>query len=50
MDEEIFQSAIIQRSYQYLRRFSELQNLASFSYKPGSIEGNVSDVLRLLLQ
>ena len=50
MDEKIFQSAVIQRSYQYLQRYSEDKNLASFSYKLGSTEGSVSDVLKVLLR
>ena len=50
MDEKIFQSAVIQHSYQYLQRYSKDKNLASFSYKLGSTEGNVSDVLNVLLR
>ena len=50
MDEEIFRSARFQRSYQYLQRSSQFQNLANFNYKLGSVEGNVPDVLGLLLE
>ena len=50
MDEEIFRSARFQRSYQYLRRSSQFQNLANFNYILGSVEGSVPDVLGLLLE
>ena len=50
MDEEVFRSAIFQRSYQYLRRSSQFQNLASFNYRLGSVEGSVPEVLGLLLE
>ena len=50
MDEEIFRSARFQRSYQYLRRYSQFQNLASFNYRLGSVEGSVLEVLGLLLE
>ena len=50
MDEDIFQSARFQRSYQYLRRSSQFQNLASFNYRLRSVEGSVPEVLGLLLE
>ena len=50
MDTEVFRSAVFQRSYQYLRRSSDFQSLATFNYKLGNVEGNVPDVLGLLLE
>ena len=50
MDAEVFRSAVFQRSYQYLRRSSDFQSLAKFSYKLASVEGTVPDVLELLLE
>ena len=50
MDDEVFRSARFQRSYQYLRRSSQFQNLARFNYRLGSVEGNVAEVLGLLLE
>jgi len=50
MDDGIFRSAEFQRSYQYLRRSAQFQNLASFNYRLGNVEGSISEVLRLLLE
>ena len=50
MDEEVFQSDILQCSYQYLQRSSHFQNLARFKYISGSVEGTVPEVLKLLLE
>ena len=50
MDTEVFRSAVFQRSYQYLRRSSDFQSLATFNYKLGNVEGSVPDVLGLLLE
>ena len=50
MDEELFRSARFQRSYQYLRRSCNSENLASFNYRLGSVEGSVLEVLGLLLE
>ena len=50
MDEEIFRSPKFQRSYQYLRRYSQFQNLARFNYRLGSVEGSVAEVLGFLME
>jgi len=50
MDEDIFRSARFQRVYQYLKRFFSHANLARFSYKLGSVEGDVPEALNLLLK
>ena len=48
MDDEEFRSSIFQRVYQYLRRHIAKYDLDAFSFT-GSVEGNVSDCLFLLL-
>ena len=50
MDDGIFRSARFQRVYQYLKRFSNYTNLAKFSYRFSSVEGNVPEALNLLLK
>lgn len=49
MDEQEFRSEEIQRPYQYLKLYSTSQDLDRFSYKRGSVEGDPSDCIRLLL-
>ncbi|XP_029455051.1 E3 ubiquitin-protein ligase RNF213 isoform X2 [Rhinatrema bivittatum] len=49
MDHEEFCSEAFQRPFQYLTRFRQNENLDSFCYIPGSIEGSPVECLQLLL-
>ncbi|XP_027705939.1 E3 ubiquitin-protein ligase RNF213 [Vombatus ursinus] len=49
MDREEFCSESFQRPFQYLKRFHQGQNLDTFQYKPGSIEGTPEECLQQLL-
>ncbi|KAM4663578.1 E3 ubiquitin-protein ligase RNF213-like [Discoglossus pictus] len=49
MDVEEFFSECFQRPYQYLIRFEQKQNLDTFTYKKGSVEGHPAKCLQLLL-
>ncbi|XP_041073204.1 E3 ubiquitin-protein ligase rnf213-alpha-like [Carcharodon carcharias] len=49
MDDEEFQSEAFQRPYQYLRRFKNQENLDTFSYLEGSVEGSHVECLQLFL-
>lgn len=50
MDEVEFHGPTFQRVYQYLRRHTAGQNLDTFSYIPGSVEGDVADFLTIVLR
>ncbi|XP_032097310.1 E3 ubiquitin-protein ligase RNF213 isoform X3 [Sapajus apella] len=49
MDELEFCSEAFQRPYQYLKRFHQNQNLDTFRYQEGSVEGNPGECLQHLL-
>ncbi|XP_037593188.1 E3 ubiquitin-protein ligase RNF213 [Cebus imitator] len=49
MDELEFCSEAFQRPYQYLKRFHQNQNLDTFQYQEGSVEGNPGECLQHLL-
>ncbi|XP_069619694.1 E3 ubiquitin-protein ligase RNF213 isoform X2 [Ranitomeya imitator] len=49
MDVKEFRSECFQRPYQYLIRFREGQNLDTFSYDNGSVEGNPAKCLQIFL-
>ncbi len=49
MDDGEFQSNSYQRVYQYIRRFTDKQNLDSFSFNE-YIEGTPQDCLEIILQ
>ncbi|GCB69384.1 hypothetical protein scyTo_0001043 [Scyliorhinus torazame] len=49
VDDEEFQNEAFQRPYQYLRRFKNQENLDTFSYSEGTIEGNHVECLQLFL-
>ncbi|XP_078081837.1 E3 ubiquitin-protein ligase rnf213-beta [Mustelus asterias] len=47
VDDEEFQSETFQRPYQYLRRFKNQEDLDTFSYQEGIIEGSHVECLQL---
>ncbi|XP_067860096.1 E3 ubiquitin-protein ligase rnf213-alpha isoform X2 [Heptranchias perlo] len=49
VDDEEFQGEAFQRPYQYLRRFKNQENLDTFSYLEGTIEGSHVECLQLFL-
>ncbi|KAM5272726.1 E3 ubiquitin-protein ligase RNF213 [Ctenodactylus gundi] len=49
MDPKKFRSETFQRPYQYLRRFHQKENLDSFQYQAGSVEGSPEECLQHLL-
>ncbi|VTJ87284.1 Hypothetical predicted protein, partial [Marmota monax] len=49
MDEREFQSATFQRPYQYLKRFHQKENLDTFHYQEGSVEGTPGECIQHLL-
>ncbi|XP_076693046.2 E3 ubiquitin-protein ligase RNF213-like [Callospermophilus lateralis] len=49
MDEREFRSATFQRPYQYLKRFHQKQNLDTFQYQAGSVEGTPGECIQHLL-
>ncbi|VTJ74161.1 Hypothetical predicted protein [Marmota monax] len=49
MDEREFRSATFQRPYQYLKRFHKKQNLDTFQYQAGSVEGTPGECIQHLL-
>ncbi|KAM4524138.1 E3 ubiquitin-protein ligase rnf213-beta isoform 2-T2 [Odontesthes bonariensis] len=49
MDDQEFSSEGIQRAYQYLKLYSQNQNLDRFNYEEGSRVGDPSECLRLFL-
>ena len=48
-DKTLFKEPFFQRVYQYLRRHKGGQNLDSFHFA-GSVEGNTSDCLKMILK
>ncbi|KYO41916.1 E3 ubiquitin-protein ligase RNF213 [Alligator mississippiensis] len=50
LDRGTFKGEAFQRSYQYLRRYQNHQNLDRFCYSPQTVEGTEEECLRLLLQ
>ena len=50
MDVQEFRGSTIQRVYQYLRRHAANQNLDTFSYRHGCVEGSNRDFLRIILR
>ena len=50
MDVQEFRGPTIQRVYQYLRRHAANQNLDTFSYHHGCVEGSDRDFLRIVLR
>ncbi|KAM4802762.1 E3 ubiquitin-protein ligase RNF213-like [Urocitellus parryii] len=49
MDKREFCSATFQRPYQYLKRFHKKQNLDTFQYQAGSVEGTPGECIQHLL-
>ncbi|XP_034881723.1 E3 ubiquitin-protein ligase RNF213 isoform X2 [Mirounga leonina] len=49
MDQRVFCSETFQRPYQYLKRFHEKQNLDTFQYQEGSVEGTPGECLQYFL-
>ncbi|XP_077886537.1 E3 ubiquitin-protein ligase RNF213-like isoform X3 [Ictidomys tridecemlineatus] len=49
MDEIEFQSATFQRPFQYLKQFHQKQNLDTFHYQEGSVEGTPEECIQHLL-
>uniref|UniRef100_A0A8C6CC37 E3 ubiquitin-protein ligase RNF213 n=1 Tax=Monodon monoceros TaxID=40151 RepID=A0A8C6CC37_MONMO len=49
MDQRAFCSETFQRPYQYLRRFHQKENLDTFQYQKGSVEGSPSECIQHLL-
>ncbi|KAM4802731.1 LOW QUALITY PROTEIN: E3 ubiquitin-protein ligase RNF213-like [Urocitellus parryii] len=49
MDEREFQSATFQRPYQYLKQFHQKENLDTFHYQEGSVEGTPGKWIQHLL-
>ncbi|KAF4008099.1 hypothetical protein G4228_019714 [Cervus hanglu yarkandensis] len=49
MDQRAFRSEIFQRPYQYLRRFHQKENLDTFQYQKGSVEGSPCECIQHLL-
>ncbi|XP_077922358.1 E3 ubiquitin-protein ligase RNF213 isoform X3 [Halichoerus grypus] len=49
MDQRVFCSETFQRPYQYLKRFHEKQNLDTFRYQEGSVEGTPGECLQYFL-
>ncbi|XP_018090579.1 E3 ubiquitin-protein ligase RNF213 isoform X2 [Xenopus laevis] len=49
MDYQEFQSEYFQRPFQYLIRFEQRQNLDTFTYRKGSVEGNPARCLQIIL-
>ncbi|XP_067914752.1 E3 ubiquitin-protein ligase rnf213-alpha [Heterodontus francisci] len=49
VDNEEFQSETFQRPYQYLRRFKNQENLDTFSFLEGTVEGSHVECLQLFL-
>ncbi|KAG3268325.1 hypothetical protein H1C71_021321 [Ictidomys tridecemlineatus] len=49
MDEREFRSATFQRPFQYLKRFHQKQNLDTFQYQEGSVEGTPGECIQHLL-
>ncbi|XP_039082113.1 E3 ubiquitin-protein ligase RNF213 isoform X2 [Hyaena hyaena] len=49
MDQRVFQSETFQRPYQYLKRFHEKENLDSFLYQEGCVEGTPEECLQYFL-
>ena len=49
MDQRAFCSEIFQRPYQYLRRFHQKENLDTFQYQKGSVEGSPGECIQHLL-
>ncbi|XP_053149440.1 E3 ubiquitin-protein ligase RNF213 [Hemicordylus capensis] len=49
MDQEAFRSEAFQRPFQYLRRSNRNENLDTFKYKEGSVEGTPEECLQLFL-
>uniref|UniRef100_A0A8D2D6D2 E3 ubiquitin-protein ligase RNF213 n=1 Tax=Sciurus vulgaris TaxID=55149 RepID=A0A8D2D6D2_SCIVU len=49
MDQREFRSATFQRPYQYLKRFHQKQNLDTFQYQEGSVEGTPGECIQHLL-
>nr|XP_025715341.1 E3 ubiquitin-protein ligase RNF213 [Callorhinus ursinus] len=49
MDQRVFCSETFQRPYQYLKRFHEKQNLDTFWYQEGSVEGTPGECLQYFL-
>ena len=50
MDAQEFRGSTIQRVYQYLRRHAANQNLDTFSYRHGCMEGSERNFLRIILR
>uniref|UniRef100_UPI0040389A17 E3 ubiquitin-protein ligase RNF213-like n=1 Tax=Callospermophilus lateralis TaxID=76772 RepID=UPI0040389A17 len=48
-DEREFSSTTFQRPYQYLKRFHQKQNLDTFQYQAGSVEGTLGECIQHLL-
>ncbi|XP_062976188.1 E3 ubiquitin-protein ligase RNF213-like [Elgaria multicarinata webbii] len=49
IDQKVFCSAAFQRPFQYLRRSNRGDNLDTFQYEEGSVEGTPAECLQLLL-
>ena len=49
MDQRAFRSEIFQRPYQYLKRFHQKENLDTFQYQKGSVEGSPGECIQHLL-
>ncbi|XP_026936735.1 E3 ubiquitin-protein ligase RNF213 isoform X2 [Sagmatias obliquidens] len=49
MDQRAFCSETFQRPYQYLRRFHQKENLDTFQYQKGSVEGSPGECIQHLL-
>uniref|UniRef100_A0A8C6FXF9 E3 ubiquitin-protein ligase RNF213 n=1 Tax=Moschus moschiferus TaxID=68415 RepID=A0A8C6FXF9_MOSMO len=49
MDQRAFRSELFQRPYQYLRRFHQKENLDTFQYQKGSVEGSPGECIQHLL-
>ncbi|XP_021096800.1 E3 ubiquitin-protein ligase RNF213 isoform X2 [Heterocephalus glaber] len=49
MDKRKFRSETFQRPYQYLRRFHQNENLDTFQYQEGSVEGTPEECVQHLL-
>ncbi|XP_010616884.1 E3 ubiquitin-protein ligase RNF213 isoform X1 [Fukomys damarensis] len=49
MDQRKFHSETFQRPYQYLRRFHQNENLDTFQYQKGSVEGTPGECVQYLL-
>ncbi|KAM9258624.1 E3 ubiquitin-protein ligase rnf213-alpha-like [Morus bassanus] len=49
-DRDKLNSEVFQRSYQYLRRYKQKENLDNFTFVPGTIEGTEKECLACLIE